>query len=169
MATVLVLYGPKAVGKSWVARTLAEHLGVHHVDVDALVLELLAAGARPDPADGWLAWVEQRVLAALGTQELVSVEATGAWDSDWRLADDLEARGVRVLRVWVWAPKQVALRRLADRTARRVPVSVQEASWIYDQANVQAGGRRLDARIDTGRQQDPASVVAVLGPLLGHR
>jgi hypothetical protein len=46
-----------------------------------------------------------------------------------------------------------------------VPVSVREASWIYDQA----GGRRLDARIDTGRQQDPASVVAVLGPLLGHR
>ena len=51
---MLVLYGPKAVGKSWVARTLAEQLGVHHVDVEALVLELLAAGARPDPADaGW--------------------------------------------------------------------------------------------------------------------
>ena len=100
MATVLVLYGPKAVGKSWVARALADQLGVHHVDVDAVVLELLAAGARPDPADGWLAWVEQRVAAALGAQ---------------------------------------------------------------------AGGRRLDARIDTGRQQGPASVVAVLGPLLGHR
>ena len=64
MATVIVLYGPKAVGKSWVAQVLAERLGVHHVDVDALVLDLLDAGARPDPADGWLAWVEQRVAAA---------------------------------------------------------------------------------------------------------
>ena len=99
----------------------------------------------------------------------MSVEATGAWDSDWRLADDLEARGVRVLRVWVSAPKQIALQRLADRTARRVLVSAQAASWIYDQATLQATGRRLDARIDTGEQQDPASVVAVLRPLLGHR
>ena len=170
MATVMVLYGPKAVGKSWVAQTLAERLDVHHVDVDALVLDLLAAGVRPDPVDGWLAWVEQRVIAALDTHQLVSVEATGAWDSDWRLADDLEARGVRVLRVWVSAPKRVALQRLADRTAaRRVPVSAQAAGWIYDQATVQAAGRRLDARIDTGGQQDPAPVVAALRPLLEHR
>jgi hypothetical protein len=96
----------------------------------------------------------------------VSVEATGAWDSDWRLADDLEARGVRVLRVWVSASKQVALQRLADRTTRRVPFSAQEVDWIYDQATTHAAGRRLDARIDTGEQQDPASVVAVLRPLL---
>jgi shikimate kinase len=169
MATVIVLYGPKAVGKSWVAQALAEHLGVQHVDVDPLVLDLLAAGVQPDPADGWLAWVEERVVAALATHELVSVEATGAWVSDWRLADDLQATGVRVLRVWVSAPKQLALRRLADRTGRRVPVSAQEAGWIYDQATVQAAGRRLDARIDTGEQQDPASVAAALRPLLGHR
>ena len=122
MATVIVLYGPKAVGKSWVAQALVDRLGVRHVDVDALVLDLLAAGVRPDPADGWLAWVEQRVVAALDTHPLVSVEATGAWDSDWRLADDLEARGVRVLRVWVSAPKHVTLQRLEERTARRVPV-----------------------------------------------
>ncbi len=169
MATVVVLYGPKAVGKSWVAQALADRLGVHHVDVDALVLDLLAAGIQPDPADGWLAWVEQGVVTGLDIHQLVSVEATGAWDSDWRLADDLEARGVRVLRVWVSAPKQVALQRLADRTSRRVPVSAQEADWIYDQATIQAAGRRLDARIDTGKQQDPASVVTVLGRLLGHR
>ena len=90
------------------------------MDADALVLDLLAAGVQPE-------------------------------DSDWRLADDLEARGVRVLRVWVSAPKQAVLQRLADRTtARRVPVSAQEASWIYDQATLQAAGRRLDARIATG-------------------
>jgi shikimate kinase len=167
MATVIVLHGPKAVGKSWVAQALVDRLGVRHVDVDALVLDLLAAGVRPDPADGWLAWVEQRVVAALDTHPLVSVEATGAWDSDWRLADDLEARGVRVLRVWVSAPKHVTLQRLEDRTARRVPVSTEEAGWIYDQATIQAAGRRLDVRIDTDKPQDPASVVAALRPLLG--
>ena len=168
MASAIVLYGPKAVGKSWVAQTLTDHLGVHHVDVDALVLELLAAGVRPDPADGWLTWVKRSVVAALDRHELVSVEATGAWDSDWRLADDLQAKGIQVLRVSVSAPKQVALQRLADRTTRRVAVSAQEASWIYDQATTKAAGRRLDARIDTARPQDPALVLAVLGPLLGQ-
>jgi hypothetical protein len=48
-------------------------------------------------------------------------------------------------------------------------VPAQEASRIYDQATAQAAGRRLDARIDTGKQQDPASVVALLRALLGHR
>jgi shikimate kinase len=57
MATVTVLYGPKAVGKSWVAQALAERLGVQHVDVDALVLELLAAGSDPTlPLAGWRGW-----------------------------------------------------------------------------------------------------------------
>jgi hypothetical protein len=168
MASAIVLYGPKGVGKSWVAQTLTRYLGVHHVDVDALVLDLLAAGVRPDPADGWLAWVERSLVAALDTYELVSVEATGAWDSDWRLAEDLQAKGNRVLRVWVSAPKQIALQRLADRTTRRVPVSAQEASWIYDQATAKAAARRLDARIDTAKPQDPALVLAVLGPLLGQ-
>jgi gluconate kinase len=168
MASAIVLYGPKAVGKSWVAQTLTDHLGVHHVDVDGLVLGLLAAGVRPDPVDGWLACVERAVVAALHTHEVVSVEATGAWDSDWRLADDLQATGIRVLRVWVSTAKQIALQRLADRTVRRVPVSAQEASWIYDQATTKAAGRRLDAQIDTASPQDPALVLAVLGPLLGQ-
>jgi hypothetical protein len=70
------------------------------------------------------------------------------------------------LRVWVSAPKEVAMERLARRTGRRVPVSAWEASWIYDQATTRAAGRRLDARIDTGRPQDPASLVALLGPML---
>ena len=97
---------------------------------------------------------------------LVSVEATGAWDSDWRLADDLEVAGARVLRVWVSAPREVAMGRLAGRTSRRVPVPAEEASWIYDQATARAAGRRLDARIDTGRPPDPAAVVAELRPLI---
>jgi predicted kinase len=166
MATAIVLYGPKAVGKSWVAEVLRRHLGVAHVDADELVGDLLAAGTRPDPVDGWLTWVHRRVADALAQHALVSVEATGAWDSDWRLADDLEAAGARVLRVWVSAPKRVAMGRLAGRTGRRVPVPAQEASWIFDQATARAAGQRLDARIDTGRAPDPAAVVALLRPLI---
>jgi cytidylate kinase len=166
VASAIVLYGPKAVGKSWVAQTLSDHLAVHHVDADGLVLELLAAGVRPDPADGWLIWVKRSVDAALDTHERVSVEATGAWDSDWALADDLQATGIRVLRVWVSTAKQIALQRLAERTTRRVPVSAEDASWIYDQATTKAAGRRVDAQIDTTRPLEPTVVLAVLGPLL---
>jgi gluconate kinase len=166
MATAIVLYGPKAVGKSWVAEVLRTHLGVAHIDADELVLDLLAAGTRPDPVDGWLTWVRRRVVDALARHALVSVEATGAWDSDWRLADDLEAAGARVLRVWVSAPKEAAMSQLAGRTSRRVPVSAEEASWIFDQATARAAGRRLDARIDTGQPPEPAAVVALLRPLI---
>ena len=166
MATAIVLYGPKAVGKSWVAEVLRAHLGVAHVDADELVGDLLAAGTRPDPVDGWLAWVRRRALDALARHALVSVEATGAWDSDWRLAADLEAAGARVLRVWVSAPKELAMGRLAGRRSRRVPVPAEEASWIYDQATARAAGQRLDARIDTGRPPDPAAVAALLRPLI---
>ena len=166
MATAIVLYGPKAVGKSWVAEVLRTHLGVAHVDADELVGDLLAAGTPPNPVDGWLTWVRRRVVDALTRHALVTVEATGAWDSDWRLADDLEATGTRVLRVWVSAPREVAMGRLAGRTSRRVPVSAEEASWIYDQATARAAGRRLDAWIDTGRPPDPAAVVAELRPLI---
>jgi shikimate kinase len=46
---VVVLYGPKGAGKSWVAGELNRLAGVHHVDVDRMVLELSARGRRPDP------------------------------------------------------------------------------------------------------------------------
>jgi dephospho-CoA kinase len=36
MTTAIVLYGPKAVGKSWVAQVLRTHLGVAHADADEL-------------------------------------------------------------------------------------------------------------------------------------
>src|SRR5215218_8953266 len=88
---------PKAVGKSWVAEVLRTHLGVAHVDADELVGDLLTAGT-PPAVDGWLTWVRRRVVDALARHALVTVEATGAWDSDWRLADDLEVAGARVLR-----------------------------------------------------------------------
>src|SRR3954469_18122340 len=119
VTTVVVLYGPKAAGKSQVAEILRARHRVAHVDADALVLELLTRGVRPHPQLGWLPQVEDAVEDALEAGGAVSIEATGAWDSDWQLAQDLEDRGHVVLRVWVSAPLELTLRRLAERTARK--------------------------------------------------
>ncbi len=104
--TVLLLVGPEAVGKSWVAAVAEQRLGVRHVDADRLVLDRIAAGEHPDPVDGWLAPVQQAVLQVLGPHRTVSVEATGAWDSDWRLAQELATEHVRVVRVLVWTTRE---------------------------------------------------------------
>ena len=59
------------------------------------VMDLLAQGNGPDPELGRLPKVEGAVERALRTSAAVSVEATGAWDSDWQLTSDLEGRGHR--------------------------------------------------------------------------
>jgi hypothetical protein len=164
--TVLLLVGAKAVGKSWVAGVAEQRLAVHHVDADRLVLERTAAGERPDPVDGWLIPVRQEVLRALAEDPVVSVEATGAWDSDWRLADDLAGAGVRVLRVLVCATEQESLLRLCSRGGGRAPVSDQEAAWIYQASTARTAGASWDAKICTSGEPSPDAVVAALSPLL---
>lgn len=151
----MVLYGPKAAGKSWVAAELDRRAGVHHVDADRLVLELSARGRSPDPEQGWLAEVEEAVRRATDEHERVSVEATGAWESDWMLAGHLAAAGCRVLTVWVTAPLEVTLDRLAHRRSRRVPVSPREARWIHTEASRRAASRTFTATIDTSGPPDP--------------
>jgi len=76
---------------------------VRHVDADLLVLDLLDQEVRPDPWLGWLDQVETAVRRTVGEYRCVSVEATGAWDSDWILADRLTAASCRVPSVWVTA------------------------------------------------------------------
>jgi shikimate kinase len=78
----VALYGPKGAGKSWVAAELSRRAGVRHVDADLLVLDLLDQQVRPDRRLGWLDQVETAVRRAVGEHRCVSVEATGAWDSD---------------------------------------------------------------------------------------
>jgi shikimate kinase len=153
--TVVVLYGPKGAGKSWVADELSRRIGVHHVDVDRMVLDLLGRGQRPDPEQGWLEPVETEIRRAVCDHSLVSVEATGAWDSDWTLADHLTAAGCRVLPVWVTAPLEVTLDRLTRRRSRKVPVSPQEARWIHEEATRRAATRSFAAVIDTAGLPEP--------------
>lgn len=134
------------------------------MDADDIVLELLAQGAQPDPETGWLTSIEQAVMTALRAGSVVSVEATGAWDSDWRLARDLESIGARVLRIWVCAPLEVTLDRLAGRTSRKAPTTPDEARWIYQAARRQARHHNFDLVLDTGLLPED-ELAAALAPL----
>jgi predicted kinase len=150
MGHVVILIGPKAVGKTTIARLLVDELGVEHVDPDLLVGSLLAAGATPDTSTGWLEAVVGHVdLRATDADIPVLVEATGAWDSDWRLRPRLEALGHRVSEVWICAPLAITLQRLRQREAAHGVVSVDEATSIYQRATNAAAVRSFDRRIDS--------------------
>ena len=158
LPTVVVLYGPKGTGKSWVADQLYRRAGVQHVDADRVILDRLDRRERPDPRLGWLEQVEAAVRRAVSEHLLVSVEATGAWDSDWMLADRIAAAGCQVLRVWVTAPLEVTLLRLAGRRSRKVPVSREEAEWIYWEATRRAAAWSFTAVLDTSGTPDPSKL-----------
>jgi hypothetical protein len=140
-ALCVVIMGPKAAGKSRVADVLDRCCAVHHVDPDEVILRLLALGERPDPETGWLAQVEDALDGALRMHDRISTEATGAWDSDWQLIRDLGSRGVIVRTIWVEAPLDVTLTRLAERSERKVPTTPEEATWYYREATRKATGR----------------------------
>jgi predicted kinase len=166
VATAVVIYGPKAVGKSLIARILTDQLGVYHVDTDALVLRALAQGVKPHPVVGWLRPVTDRVRHALEDHDVVSVEATGAWDSDWQLARELEDRGIFVLRIWVTAPKPVAMHRFINRKVKRAPATPEEAAEIYDRAAAHAEHEQFDVSIDTTSPPDPGRLAETVQQLL---
>lgn len=161
----MLLVGPKAVGKTWVAENIAQ-LGVEYLDVDALVLDLLAHGEHPDSQDGWLRWVEPIVDRALAKHDVVSVEATGAWESDYRLGEHLEGRGHRVVRVWVTASEDESIARLNARTTSKVPIDEAEARRIYSAATLRARSEHWDAIVETTGAPDPELPARVIGPLL---
>ena len=164
----MVLYGPKAAGKSQIAEALYQTYGVRQLDADEIVLDLLSHGSQPDPLDGWLIPVERAVMAALRDNVAVSIEATGAWDSDWQLAQDLHASGVRVLRVWVCAPLEMTLDRLARRVSRKVPTTQEEARSIYTTACARARNQTFDLTLDTGvlrRDQIPDALAPLASSL----
>ena len=93
LGTLVLLAGPKGVGKSWVAQIAEREFGAHYLDADVLILGLLAIGISPDPEDGWLLPVQEAVLDALALYPAVSAEITGAWDSDYKLARNVERHG----------------------------------------------------------------------------
>ncbi len=149
MQTVVVLYGPKAVGKTKLARRLKEELSIDHIDPDELVLMWTAKGIKTDPELGWLEPVLDRVILQLETSDTVSVEATGAWKSDWQLADNLESTGIKVLRVWLNAPEEILIERLRSRREKRFPVTEAEAKEIHEKATTEAMNRSFVLKLCT--------------------
>jgi shikimate kinase len=164
--TVVLLAGPKAVGKSWVAEILRQELGVHEVDADAIVLDLMASGVKPHPTDGWLAWIEDAVTDSLQRFPLLSVEVTGAWASDFELARRLVTTGVMVRWVRVRAGLAESLHRLASRTSSKVPTSEDEARWLYEESARRLDQQWVDAVIDTTGHVPREAVVSALASTL---
>ena len=162
---VLVLYGPKAVGKSTIAAMLARHSDVAHVDPDLVVTTLSGQGVHPDPETGWLTPVHLAVHQEMERHPRVAVEATGAWASDWKLADQLDADDVRVVRVWVTASLATTLARLASRRSDRVPYPEDEVRRIYAAATHRSLTQRFDAIVDTETGDLEHAVAAVQGTL----
>ena len=166
LGTLLVLAGPKGVGKSWVAAIAERDFGVHYVDADLLILELLEKGSSPDPEDGWLNPVRGAVLDALARYPVVSAEITGAWDSDYKLIRDVRDAGHRATCIWICAPLEETLARLQARATRKVPISETEVRSTYQQAVDRARGEHWDATIETSGAERPDEVKAVIGRLL---
>ena len=167
MKTAVVLCGPRGVGKSTVARVLERSFGVHHVDADPLVLDLLAQGVQPHPEHGWLKPVREAVVAALRTMDRVSVEATGAFDSDYQLPADLEAHADRVLRVRLSAPLEETLGRIISRVSTtRVPVRAAEARAIYAAASERAASEHFDLELDLSGRWREADLIRAFRELL---
>jgi len=163
---VLLLVGPKAVGKTWVAETLRAALGIAYVDADVLILDLLSTGQQPDPDVGWLMQVERAVCDALTSSGSVSVEATGAWDSDYQLAHDLEARGHRVIRVWLEAPEETTIARLFARPPKKVPVSEADARSIFAKSTSRAALEQWDLVVDLSGEKDAAHIADLVGAII---
>jgi hypothetical protein len=139
---------------------------VHHVDADVLILDLLEKGSIPDPEDGWLKPVQGAVLDALTWHGAVSVEITGAWDSDYKLIRNVVEAGHRVVRIWIVAPVEKTLARLQTRTTQKIPVSETEARSTYQQAIDRARFEHLDDTIETSGVERPEIANAVLRRLL---
>ncbi len=164
---VVLLYGPKAVGKSVVARVLEERLGVSHVDADALILDCISAGVQPYPASGWLRPVERAVEAALAKHPVVSVEATGAYSSDWMLQERLAAAAARVIPILVWTDERTAMARLESRNStRKVAVGRAEAARIYQAVNRQRRQRRFAVIVNTSETLDENRLVDAIAAQL---
>ena len=163
---MILLFGPKGIGKSWVAEVLSSTLGIVYVDADLLILDLLSAGHIPEPEAGWLIPVERAVFDALAGSDSVSVEATGAWDSDYQLAQDLEAVGHRVIRVWLKAPEETTILRLITRPPKKLPISEADARWIYASSIARAAREHWDLDVDLSGGKDPVRIADLVRAIL---
>jgi adenylate kinase family enzyme len=166
MGTAVVIYGPKGAGKSYLARLLERELEISHIDPDALVLEWTKQGLRPDLKSGWLTQIAAATKSALEAHKAVSLEATGAWDSDWNLPGLLKDAGHTVITVRLLVDRATAMTRLSNRKEARVPVSVSEAQRIWKEADARRQRRKVDLEIDAAGSDFAECAVRYLREIL---
>jgi adenylate kinase family enzyme len=166
MGTAVVIYGPKGAGKSYLARLLERELGISHIDPDVLVLEWTEQGRRPDPKNGWLTEIVRATKPVLETHKAVSLEATGAWDSDWTLSALLKDAGHDVVTIRLLIDRATAMARFSAREDARVPVSVSEAQRIWKEADARRQRRKVDLEIDAAGSDFAECAVRYLREML---
>ena len=139
--TVVIVAGPPGAGKSTVAIPTASALGAALIDIDATftpVVPLL--GAHPPTVireaiyESLVASAESSLLA--GIHVVVAAPFTRerrdgrAWE---RLSTRLSSRGAAARLVWLFAPYQVLLDRLAARDATRDLAKLADPStWLRE-------------------------------------
>ena len=164
--TVIVLAGPKGVGKSWVAELLAARLDIYHVDPDPLIAEWRNQGSEPDPHDGWLSQVRDAVVSALREHPAISVEMTGAWESDYKLCVQLEKLGHRVIHTSLIAPEEETISRLQLRRGGRDSTTELEARAIFKSAVARGQNEEWDAVVDMSGPPDAGRIFETYASLL---
>jgi predicted kinase len=139
--TVVIVAGAPGVGKSTVAFRIARAIGAASIDIDAVfepLVPLLAAQPRELVRTAIYESLAAIVEASLPTGAHVVVAAPFtrerrdplAWD---RLAARLSSDGADIVLVWLHAPPEPLLARLATRGASRdAEKLVDPASWLRE-------------------------------------
>jgi predicted kinase len=139
--TVVIVAGPPGVGKSTVAPAIAHELAAASIDIDATfspIVPLLTEHAREAVRDAiyesLVATIESSLQA--GVHVVIAAPFTRerreprAWD---RLSTRLSSCGAEAVLVWLHAPRELLLERLATRGATRDADKLADpASWLRE-------------------------------------
>ncbi len=139
--TVVIVAGAPGVGKSTVASGVAHALGATPIDIDAVfepIVPLLDSRPPEVVREAFYASLAAIAGAALasGSHVVVSAPFTrerrdpAAWEE---LERSLSCRGAMVVLVWLHAPPESVLERLAERGASRDSAKLADpASWLRE-------------------------------------
>ena len=133
---LIILIGPPASGKTFLATRLAPRLGARIVQTDAIRKERFPRPTYSSRESTVVYGVaHRRIAASLKAGRTTLFDATNLQESGrrslYRLA---EAAGARLLLLWFWTPEPVVARRLARRRLARDPEDLSDATWaVYRQ------------------------------------
>lgn len=175
--TAVFVAGPPGVGKSTVARRVAAALRGAWVDIDATVgpfVQLLAGHGREDVRAAIYASLLETAEASLaaGLHVVVSAPFTeerrdpAAWA---RVADRVASYGAHPVLVWLHAPREVVVERLAARGAARDADKLADPlAWLRG-AEPDAAPRAPHLAVEATGDADATAgkILQALGPRAG--